>query len=282
MMEHATDRLFWTLTTIIITALILTIGVNTFPKMTQNVISPISGVIKQADHVANTADATGNLAAKNASNFDLSSLNTNSDDQAKATAIDADKLGFKLSDTGNNTAMIVSYNNTSKNPVIPAYMKLNGQTVKITAIGGGAFSAMKLTSVSLPDTITTIWDWAFQNNQLTDITIPNSVTYIGTWAFQDNQLTNVSFPNSLTHIGNLSFSMNQLQSVHIPDAVTYVGDWSFQNNKINDLSIGKAVNYIGPYAFSMNNFKSVNLPNSVKTLGDNAFDSSINVIHNHS
>ena len=281
MIEHTTDRLFWTLTAIIIGALILTIGVNAFPKMTQDVIQPVSGVIKQADHVGQIASDTGSQAEHNASNFDLNKLNTNSDEQAKANAIDADKLGFQLQDMGNGDAMITKYSNSSTTPTIPAYMKLEGATVKITEIGSGAFSAMKLTSVSLPDTITTIWDWAFQNNQLTDITIPNSVTYIGTWAFQDNQLTNVSFPNSLTHIGNLSFSMNQLQSVHIPDAVTYVGDWSFQNNKITDLTIGKTVNYIGPYAFSMNNFKSVNLPNSVKTLGDNAFDSSINVIHNH-
>lgn len=65
MIEHTTDRLFWTLTSIIVGALILTIGINAFPKATQGVIQPISGVIKQADTVTGTANNTANDAMNN-------------------------------------------------------------------------------------------------------------------------------------------------------------------------------------------------------------------------
>lgn len=280
MIEHTTDRLFWTLTAIIIGALILTIGVNAFPKMTQDVIQPVSGVIKQADHVGQIASDTGSQAEHNASNFDLNKLNTNSDEQAKANAIDADKLGFQLQDMGNGDAMITKYSNSSTTPTIPAYMKLEGATVKITEIGSGAFSAMKLTSVSLPDTITAIDDWAFQNNNLTNVTIPDSVKTIGTWAFQNNQLSSVTLSNSLISIGNLAFSMNQITTLSVPNSVTSIGDWAFQNNKISSLTFGNSINHLGDHSFEMNQLTSVTLPSSLKSLGSNVFNDSVNVIHN--
>lgn len=56
MMEHTTDRLFWTLSTIIIAALLLTIGAKTFPNATQNVLRPLSGMMRQADKAQATVD----------------------------------------------------------------------------------------------------------------------------------------------------------------------------------------------------------------------------------
>lgn len=56
MMEHTTDRLFWTLSTIIIAALLLTISVKAFPKETQAVIEPMTGLLRQADKSSNDVD----------------------------------------------------------------------------------------------------------------------------------------------------------------------------------------------------------------------------------
>jgi len=49
-------------------------------------------------------------------------------------------------------------------------------------------------------TITSIGESAFANNQLTSVTIPNSITSID-GAFSNNQLTSVAIPNSVTSIG---------------------------------------------------------------------------------
>ena len=56
---------------------------------------------------------------------------------------------------------------------------------------------------------------AFYQNYLTSVIIPDSVTSIGTCAFSANQLTSVTIGNSVTSIGYRAFAYNQLTSVTI-------------------------------------------------------------------
>ncbi len=75
-------------------------------------------------------------------------------------------------------------------------------------IAGSAFSdCTSLTSVTIPDSVTTICDGAFyQCESLTDITIPDSVTSIGDNVFWNcGSLTCVTIPDSVTSIGNNAF-----------------------------------------------------------------------------
>ena len=65
-----------------------------------------------------------------------------------------------------------------------------------------------LTSITIPNSVTTIGDYAFQScSGLTSITIPSSVTTIGKSAFSScSGLTSIKIPNSVTTIGNEAFS----------------------------------------------------------------------------
>ena len=68
---------------------------------------------------------------------------------------------------------------------------------EVEEIPGGLCSNMKkLTSVTIPNSVTSIGDGAFGNcTGLTSITIPNSVTNIGSWAFYGcTGLTSVTIP----------------------------------------------------------------------------------------
>ena len=56
---------------------------------------------------------------------------------------------------------------------------------------------------------------AFYQNYLTSVIIPDSVTSIGTCGFSANQLTSVTIPDSVTSIGSRAFAYNQLTSVTI-------------------------------------------------------------------
>ena len=69
---------------------------------------------------------------------------------------------------------------------------------------------------------------AFANSSITSITIPDSVTSIGEYAFLESSLTSVTIPYGLPTIGNSAFdSCYSLTSITIPDSVTYIGDIAF-------------------------------------------------------
>ena len=94
--------------------------------------------------------------------------------------------------------------------------------------------------------------------QLTSVVIPNSVTTIGTGAFGQNALTNVVIPDSVTTIGASAFRENNLTSVVIPNSVTTIGGYAFSGNNLTSVYIGANSNLtettgIGQYAFSSSN-----------------------------
>jgi len=141
----------------------------------------------------------------------------------------------------------------------------------VTSIGNNAFAGNRLTSVTIPNSVTSIGEYTFFDNQLTSVTIPNSVTYIGTGVFVWNQLTSVTIPNSVTYIGEEAFRGNQLTGVTIPNSVTSIGTRAFAENRLTSVAIPNSVTFIGDWAFAYNQMTSVTIPNSVTSIGNGAF-----------
>jgi hypothetical protein len=84
--------------------------------------------------------------------------------------------------TNNGTITITGYAGTNNDVVIPS--TIDG--LPVTSIGTNAFlnAYYTVTSVTIPDSVTSIGDGAFADcSSLTSITIPNSVTSIGNYAF---------------------------------------------------------------------------------------------------
>ena len=146
---------------------------------------------------------------------------------------------------------------------------INGKPV--VAIANEAFYYNRLTSVTIPSSVTSIGNFAFFNNNLTSVIIPNSVTSMGTYAFSDNQLTSVTISNGVTSIENYTFNNNQLTSVTIPSSVTSMGTYAFNNNKLTSVTIPSSVTSIGNFAFQNNKLTSAIIPNSVTTIGTYVF-----------
>jgi len=114
-------------------------------------------------------------------------------------------------------------------------------------------SNQEITSLAIPDGITTISSYPFRNcAYLTSITIPNSVTSIAGSAFSGcSGLTSITIPNSVTSIGNSAFNgCSGITSINIPNSVTSIGGSAFRNcSGLSSIMIGNSVTSIGNYAF---------------------------------
>ena len=124
----------------------------------------------------------------------------------------------------------------------------------VTTIGDEAFCGCDITSITIPDSVTTIGDDAFGGcESLTSVTIGDSVTTIGEWAFNYClSLTSVTIPDSVTTIGGGAFrDCNSLTSVTIPDSVIMIGDYTFAHcSNLTSVIIGDSVTTIGEWVFS--------------------------------
>ena len=160
---------------------------------------------------------------------------------------------------------------SESNIVIPE--KIKGITV--TSIGANAFDmCSNLTSVTIPDSVTSIGNCAFSDTGLTSITIPDSVTSIGAVAFSKcRSLTSITIPKSVTSIGNYAFSDTGLTSITIPDSVTSIGDSAFTYSySLTSVTLPDSVTSIGNYAFSHTGLTSITIPDSVTNIGIGVFE----------
>lgn len=115
---------------------------------------------------------------------------------------------------------------------------LGEHTIKYTlanpiSIGDYAFyGCTSLTSVTIPNGVTSIGEFAFYNcYNLASVTIPNTITSIGKQAFRwCSSLTEMTIPSGVTNISDLVFgNCSGLTSVTIPSGVTSIGNSTFLN-----------------------------------------------------
>lgn len=145
----------------------------------------------------------------------------------------------------------------------------------ITKIGNRLFfGANSLSSVIIPNSVTSIGSHAFNSTAITTIEIPNSVTSIGSGAFASSRLTSITIPNSVTSFGNSVFSdCSSLVSVVMPDSLNSIGTSTFYKcTKLTSVTIPNGVTSIGSNVFfNCSSLKSITIPSSVTTINSYTF-----------
>ena len=145
---------------------------------------------------------------------------------------------------------LTAYNNDYKLSLL-SYNSNNNYVVKPLALGT-SIDGLGITSVVIPNTVTSIGKAAFAYNNLTNITIPSSITSIGDKAFSVNNLTNITIPSSVTSIGDYAFFLNKLTNITIPSSVTSIGDEAFADNQITSIAFPDTPITLGCMVFKYN------------------------------
>ena len=126
----------------------------------------------------------------------------------------------------------------------------------------------KLTTVSLPSTITRIGDSAFRCTNLSAIVIPESVTKIEASAFDNcKNLRSVTLPPNLVSIGSSAFSNceNLSSPLTFPQSLTEIGNSAFYScYSLPRISFENLDVQLGASAFSScRSLQNFTLPNSL-------------------
>jgi len=120
--------------------------------------------------------------------------------------------------------------------------------LNVTTMSSAFYECTSLTSVTIPDTITSIGNLGFYNcTSLTSITIPDAVTSIGDWAFCNcTSLATISISTSslLTSFGDLCFTDTPCSTIYFPDNLSSIGDSCFSGcSNLNNIEVSENNNY---------------------------------------
>lgn len=182
---------------------------------------------------------------------------------------------------------------------IPSSVQYMEHDYTVTAIGDRSFMSTPVSSVTIPNTVTSIGFRAFSGcGAMSSFVITENVVSIGDYAFSGcASLTSISMPESIRSIGDYAFynctslvsaSMSEntesigdyafnnctsLTSAEIPDSVLSLGEGAFNScSSLDSVVIGNSVPSIGKRTFQdCSKLTYVTIPNSVLSVGDHAF-----------
>jgi len=135
------------------------------------------------------------------------------------------------------------------------YKESNSKVKPVKGINANAFqNRTSLTSVTIPDSVTTIGSNAFAGcSGLRSVKLPDSITSINDAAFQNcTSLASVIIPHSVKTLpANLFNGCSSLTSVTMPDSVKTIGSLAFANcSGLTSITIPASVTSIKEAAFS--------------------------------
>lgn len=165
-------------------------------------------------------------------------------------------------------------------------LDMSKASVENNTIGYKTFSA-GLTSVIIPDSITSIDDFEFGRlDKLINITVcPNNLFYSsenGVFFNKDKteilkyphgrQEEHYDIPNLVACIGFYAFHSSKLNSIAIPDSVKKIEEGAFYSSKLTSISIPNSIKEIDKNAFEhCCNLTSIHIPDSIKEIGHSVF-----------
>lgn len=145
----------------------------------------------------------------------------------------------------------------------------------VSALTYSCFADSKLTTITIPDSVTSIDSGALSGcTSLTSCTIGSGVTSLGYYVFRGcTNLSNITMPN-VTSIGQGTFSgCTSITNISLQN-VTSIGIRTFEGcSALTSVTLGDSLTSIGNNAFeNCKNLTSINIPSAVTSIGDAVFN----------
>ena len=212
--------------------------------------------------------------------IDASDLKCMRDEMTKLTSINIAATTVQEYNGANGTSVLRSHYTANEipeqaffNSTLSSIILPNG----VTSITDYAFfGCSELTSISTANGLTSIGNESFGNcTALASISIPAGVNSIGASAFDGcNTITGLTIPNGVTSIENRTFyGCRALSNIVIPSGVTKIGDYAFgECNNLTTVSIPNSVTSLGLWSFGYcQNLASITIPNGLTSIPDGSF-----------
>lgn len=208
------------------------------------------------------------------------------------SCMDNSGLEFELNSDGESyTCLGFKEGKSAAEAIIPETYK----NKPVTAIGNNAFNEnvmrdvynnffygaedpeekVKLTSVTIPESVTKIGDYAFSDcTELKTYNLPSNLKTIGTQAFIRSGIEGeVKIPNSVTEIGQAAFSATDITSATLPEGTVRVSVSLFAGcDKMTSVNLPDSVEVIDTEAFfGCASLTSFEFPASIMAIGPKAF-----------
>ena len=113
--------------------------------------------------------------------------------------------------------------------------------------------------------------WKDYQKSITSVELPDGITSIGSYAFEDFNISSISIPSTVTSIGETAFFCSKLTAIDLSlTKVTSIGASAFNNcNSLNSVSLPSCLQQLGNMAISNMTGGTITL-RSVPQLGNNA------------
>lgn len=188
---------------------------------------------------------------------------TNGSNQGETNTIECTA---KIEPDGNDFSNLFRKVSKLNTVIMPEYL---------TTTGSGTFMDSPLSSITLPQNLTSIDDNAFNGcGGLRDISIPSGVTSIGDGAFEGCWLQHICLHDGLKSIGNYAFANSALKEINIPNSVEYIGENCFYHcgGLEEAVILSDQITEIPNEAFAdCNALHTIKLPANLERIGERAF-----------